>query len=106
MKIIPSKCPPLNNGSSVNGPNPKTKSPKPKSSNKILPDSSSFVATAASGLNGSGVGGNKSEEKWVDGPKVTKYHRQLQNHLQPPSSPKKKGGGCETWVSSPLTSSH
>ncbi|XP_035703153.1 uncharacterized protein LOC110843535 isoform X2 [Folsomia candida] len=101
MKIIPSKCPPLNNGSSVNGPNPKTKSPKPKSSNKILPDSSSFVATAASGLNGSGVGGNKSEEKWVDGPKVTKYHRQLQNHLQPPSSPKKKGGGCETWIDGP-----
>jgi hypothetical protein len=92
-KMVASKCPSLNTSS--NGPVPKTKSPKPKSSNKILSEGSFGPGSPSSS---SGVNGGKSEEKWVDGPK--KY-RQLQNHLhnQAPSSPKKNKG--ETWIDGP-----
>ncbi|CAG7820856.1 unnamed protein product, partial [Allacma fusca] len=75
------KCP-LNGG-----PPPKTKSPKPKSSK----EGSNFSS------------GNKSEEKWVDGPKVSKY-RQLPNGVGGGhGNPAKKS---ETWIDGPAARVH
>lgn len=94
-KIIPSKCPILNG---ANGIPPKTKSPKPKSAK--MTNDSNF-----------GASNEKSEEQWIDGPKVAKY-RQINgshasgtnNAVNSTQSPAKKKG--ETWIDGPAARVH
>jgi len=64
---------------------PKTKSPKPKSN--IKPHNGSYAQPTA-----------KSEEQWVDGPKVPKYHHASPPSLSSNSHATKKS---ETWIDGP-----